>query len=51
MVQRDTAVSGTGGGEMFDMSFDTITDLADKRNVKIYLVSIKHLIQGHVGNY
>jgi len=36
---------------MFDMSFDPITDSADKRNVKIYLVAVKPLIQGHVGNY
>lgn len=35
---------------MFDMSFDMITDLTDKRNVENYWVSAKHFIQGHVGN-
>lgn len=50
MVPPDTEVCGRGGEEMFDMSFDTITDLTDKRNVKLYLVSEKHFIQGHVGN-
>lgn len=38
------AVTGRGEGEVFGMSFDRITDLADKRNVRIYLVSVKHLL-------
>lgn len=29
----DTELCGSGGGEMFDMSFDTISHLTDKRNV------------------
>lgn len=48
VVQRGTAVMGRGGGRMSDTSFDTVTDLADKENVKIYL---KHLIPCHVGDY
>lgn len=47
-VQTSTAGMGRGGGGMSDTSFDTITDLADKENVKIYL---KHLIPCHVGDY
>lgn len=35
---------------MFGMSFDMVTDLTDKINVKNSWVSAKYFIQGHVGN-